>query len=380
MAAAEGILVKELLTRSPLTQPGDLFDSGVVLTCTSPGSSLYRYGENFWKALDRRPNFINLTLNQSDDLAIGFLGTVSPSLRTGAYLVDGFLANAAPSLAFRNANATIRRARDRGGVVVVTSLDVPLRANSVNDVLVLHDDPFEYFSRDNYTASFPYRVFQRIRLLLASGVDHILTVSDTVRTELVRWGIGANVTRIYPPALSDFKLRTDRISARTTLGLPTNKRLVLSVGSNEKRKNLERLRQAIDPLKPSTSLVRVGPPISGAINLGAVGMRELVLLYGACDLLACPSLAEGFGSPVAESLTAGLPVVVSDIPVFREIVGKAGIFVDPYDVASIRRGISDVESIGEDLNRLGLEQSTRFDFEAFRSQVQSYVAGVGRER
>jgi glycosyltransferase involved in cell wall biosynthesis len=55
------------------------------------------------------------------------------------------------------------------------------------------------------------------------------------------------------------------------------------------------------------------------------------LLSRACALLS-PSIAEGFGMPLAEALTAGVPVICSDIPVFREVGGSVPDYADPLDL------------------------------------------------
>jgi len=74
--------------------------------------------------------------------------------------------------------------------------------------------------------------------------------------------------------------------------------------------------------------------------LGYVTAGELVDLYRSASMLVFPTLAEGFGLPIAEAMACGTPVVVSDRPVHREIAGEAGERVDPLDPASIAAGIA----------------------------------------
>ena len=69
------------------------------------------------------------------------------------------------------------------------------------------------------------------------------------------------------------------------------------------------------------------------------------LLAGACALLA-PSLAEGYGLPVAEALAAGTPVVASDLPAHREIAGDAAQYLDPLDGPAWQRAIEQRAAAG----------------------------------
>jgi glycosyltransferase involved in cell wall biosynthesis len=60
------------------------------------------------------------------------------------------------------------------------------------------------------------------------------------------------------------------------------------------------------------------PPEADVVELGAVPSDEMPLLYRACDVLASPSTREGFGLPALEAAAAGVPTVLSDLPVYRE--------------------------------------------------------------
>lgn len=67
---------------------------------------------------------------------------------------------------------------------------------------------------------------------------------------------------------------------------------------------------------------------------------ELSQLYKGAQALVFPSLMEGFGLPAIEALREGCPVIVSDIPVFHEILGDSAIYFDPHDAGALAKLLS----------------------------------------
>ncbi len=70
--------------------------------------------------------------------------------------------------------------------------------------------------------------------------------------------------------------------------------------------------------------------------------EEIVRLFAGAKAFVFPSFAEGFGLPPLEAMAAGVPVVCSDIPVFREVYGDAVLYVDPNRPESIAEGVREV--------------------------------------
>ncbi len=90
-------------------------------------------------------------------------------------------------------------------------------------------------------------------------------------------------------------------------------------------------------------------------------------LISGAKILVMPSFWEGFGMGTLTSLACGTPVVVSDIGALREVIGKAGVLVDPYNTSDIAKGISKVLSMNqldyEKLVKKGLVQAKKFSWE-----------------
>jgi glycosyltransferase involved in cell wall biosynthesis len=179
------------------------------------------------------------------------------------------------------------------------------------------------------------------------------TLEDAVR--LLRFD-PERMEVIYPGVAESFfdtpGRRTAEVRRRLGLGRP----YALFIGTIEPRKNLDRLLDAWAGLKRSVreefDLVVAGPPgwssestlarlrdSAGVRYLGYVPESELPPLTAGATLFVYPSLYEGFGLPVAQAMACGVPVVASGVSSLPEVVGEAGLLVDPHSVAEIRAGV-----------------------------------------
>ncbi|WP_081599292.1 glycosyltransferase family 4 protein [Prochlorothrix hollandica] len=138
---------------------------------------------------------------------------------------------------------------------------------------------------------------------------------------------------------------------------------LLFVGSMEPRKNLKSLLQAYSLLSSSLrekyKLVIAGPQgwlntdifeLAQNLNLldnvyftGYIPQDDMALLYSAASLFIYPSFYEGFGLPVLEAMSCGVPTITSNVASIPEITGNDGaLLIDPYEPESISEAISDV--------------------------------------
>ena len=174
---------------------------------------------------------------------------------------------------------------------------------------------------------------------------------------------------------------------------------VLSVGSLEPRKNLERLWRAYgalpDTLRGRFPLVLVGghgwknesllAQLHGADGvhvLGKVSRPVLRALYNNTALFVYPSLAEGFGLPVAEAMACGAPVLTSDVTSLPEVAGDAAVLVDPTDVEALTRSMHDLLVSPErrrDLAGRGPAQAARFDWSETARRLGDLILAVARD-
>lgn len=116
------------------------------------------------------------------------------------------------------------------------------------------------------------------------------------------------------------------------------------------------------------------------VLLGYLGDQDLAALYRRCTALVWPTWFEGFGLPPLEALACGAPVIVSDVASLPEVVGDAGLRLDPRDTdawtAAMRRSAEDTE-LRMRLAAAGPIQAARFSGERFvRDTVTAYRSAL----
>jgi glycosyltransferase involved in cell wall biosynthesis len=112
---------------------------------------------------------------------------------------------------------------------------------------------------------------------------------------------------------------------------------------------------------------------------GYVDETELGELYSGALAAVFPSLYEGFHLPALDAASLGCPVIASDIPVHREVLGDAALYCPPHDrdalVAQVRRLASDV-GLRQRLASLGIAQARRFDWTQSARTLADVIRGV----
>jgi len=197
---------------------------------------------------------------------------------------------------------------------------------TVHDLAVLRHP--EWFNR--WTRTYSARAVPRV----VRAADRVIAVSDwTARDLQALLAVPQAKIRVVPNAVEE---------VFTPDGPWAEGEYVLAVGTLEPRKNLARIAAAVDGelrVAGAAGWGNVEPP-ANVTWLGEVSDAELAALYRGARCLVYASLYEGFGIPVAEALACGCPVVTSRGSPMAELAGDDAVYVDPYDVESIRDGIA----------------------------------------
>jgi glycosyltransferase involved in cell wall biosynthesis len=184
---------------------------------------------------------------------------------------------------------------------------------------------------------------------------HVVCVSNTVREALLAHNLIAPEkvsvihNGVHPSCSPEPRFEADRRAAKL-LPFASDTPLLLNVGSTVARKRIEFLLRAFASVRegrPEAKLVRVGGALTGSqarlahelriegdiIELPYLDRDTLAAVYRRSTMLVATSQAEGFGLPVTEAMACGCPVVLNDIPVFREVAGNDAAFVSGQEAA-----------------------------------------------
>jgi glycosyltransferase-like protein len=241
--------------------------------------------------------------------------------------------------------------------------------------------------------------------------DVVLAVSQAWREILereygVRAGVvpnGVDVARFSSPD------RARAAQLRAEVGA-TRRPLILAVGGIEPRKGSDTLMRAMAEIKASRDVSPVLAVVGGhsfqdhrpyrehvlgllpelglempadVVLAGTVADVDIPAWYAAADVLAFPSVKEGFGLAVLEAMSAGIPVVTSDLPVFREYLvgGRDALLTEPGDVgglaAALLAALEDAE-LRQALVSAGARVAARFTWQESARQHREVYASVRR--
>lgn len=208
------------------------------------------------------------------------------------------------------------------------------------------------------------RLFDRLAMVGLYKADALLADSHyTKRCMVAQLGISAErITVVYLGVdAQHFRPLTIPTEIYTHYDLPTQRRYLIYVGSEDPRKNLTTLLFALAQVRAwhiDVHLLKVGPAhfaderqklVSLADELGltesihwldAVPETDLPFLYNLATLCVMPSRYEGFGFPVLEAMACGTPVVAADASSLPELIGQSGILYTAYSPEACARAIN----------------------------------------
>lgn len=263
-------------------------------------------------------------------------------------------------------------------------------------VITIHDLIFDRYPE--YMPQGHFRLYYRLLTELSvRKASQIVTVSEATKRDLVElYGITpANIT-VTPEATTD-KFKPVSIEGaervRQRYNLPAQ--FVLTVGTMRPQKNIPTLVKAFADIASQTEakLVLAGKadsrwadeitPLIEEFNLqervlriGHVEEADLPGLYTLADCFAFPSIIEGFGLPALEAMACGTAVIASYAASLPEVVGDAGLLVDPCNVKGFANGLLIIlqnPAYRKKLEALSLKRAKKFDwYRTAHATMQAY--------
>jgi glycosyltransferase involved in cell wall biosynthesis len=271
-------------------------------------------------------------------------------------------------------------------------------------VVSIHDLSFEHLPK-----TFKWRSRKQLRITVrrsAREAAQVIALSEYARNDIIdTYRVSPEKVSVIPLAApAHFRPVNDEQElqrVRQTYGIEGD--YILSVGAIQPRKNLSRLVAAYSRLRRANpegklpQLVLVGKcawlydetlrtikelEVSNSVVLtGYVPEADLPALYSGALCFVYPSYFEGFGLPPLEAMKCGAPVIVGNKTSLPEVVGDAGLLVDPFEVddiaAAIEKVISD-SNLRAQLRVKGLERAKLFDWrETARQTLAVYEKAAG---
>ncbi len=284
--------------------------------------------------------------------------------------VSSLLNHALYPMVFNRVRRGLAELSSRGTVIHYLSENVVPIHFGRKTLVTVHGNPMATIKSDKYySSSNLHKVVTSFNLSRYGRQATAIAVSNYTMRGMLEYGYSGRVTVLYPAVDPIFGQRFDKGTLRRELGLPMDKYVVLSVSSAEKRKNLSILPKVMDILSNDYVLVRIGPPVRGARTFRQISDDMVAKIYSASDVLLFPTLEEGFGYPLVEGFSSGVPVVSSDIDVVREVSAGAAILTEPEDPWKLANSVREAVSNREELAKLGHDRSKHFTIEAFRKRL-----------
>lgn len=253
---------------------------------------------------------------------------------------------------------------------------------------------------------------ERVRLMQGEmpkaleRADHIVVISESSGQALQRWFDipSEKITTTYLAADARFRPHSpdELVAPLTELKLVADS-YILCVGTLEPRKNLTALFSAFAGL-PAALRQRYPLVVAGMSGwntqvlmqsaqvlidrgelrlLGYVPDALIPPLYAGAAAVCYPSRYEGFGLPALEAMASGVPVLTSNQTSLPEVVGDAGLMVDPDDIDGMRNSLQHMledRAFAQTLRTKGLERAQTFSWERCAQETSGVYKQVMRGR
>ncbi|KXB08104.1 hypothetical protein AKJ55_01440, partial [candidate division MSBL1 archaeon SCGC-AAA382M17] len=217
--------------------------------------------------------------------------------------------------------------------------------------------------------------------------DYFITPSSSTKKDLIRFfGLQREKIKVIPLGVDREFFNPKNKENCPNMEYSTKKPYILFLGDLIPRKNLLSLIKAFSILKNRKVQLVIGGgercggeykskliALADNLNikeriefLGYVTKKRLPYLYSNAEVFVYPSLYEGFGIPLLEAMACGTPVITSSISSLPEVIGNAGMMIDPHDIEGLSEAIHKViksDTLQRKMKRKGMKRAKRFSWE-----------------
>ena len=255
-------------------------------------------------------------------------------------------------------------------------LPIGIRKSGIRSVVTIHDLIFlrhpEFYNWVD-TKIYAWKFRQTLR-----EADHVIAISECTKRDILYYGDidEQKISIVYQSFAPRFSVEVSeeqRTQVRSAYQLP--QRYILNVGSIEARKNILQAVQALPLLPDDVALVMVGrhTPYTDQVLqyvrehhleervrvLHGVPDEHLPMLYALAESFVYPSVYEGFGIPIIEAISCGLPVVACSGSCLEEAGGPDSLYVQPGNVEAMAAAIR-LTLVGAEGREFRIENSKKY--------------------
>lgn len=252
--------------------------------------------------------------------------------------------------------------RDGTDLLHGLSNELPVtKPTGLKTIVTVHDLIFMRYP-DLYN-KIDVKIYKRKLKNACESADKIIAISEQTSRDLQdMMGVDANrIEVVYQGCDSIFKQRvsTDQVAqVKTRYSLPD--KFILSIGTIEPRKNALLILKALLKLERGISAVLVGKSTAYQAELDKfisdnslsdrvrfihhADFKDLTAIYQSCEVFVYPSRFEGFGIPIVEAITSGVPVIGAKGSCLEEAGGPSSNYVDPDDDQALANRVSEIMS------------------------------------
>ena len=281
-------------------------------------------------------------------------------------------------------------------VVIFPKNVVPFFVDA-KSIIVVHD--LAYFMPELNAYSLIDTIYMKHMIKSSlKRADGVISVSQNTKSDIIKL-IGTDENKIkvvYEAADSKYKITIDIIKLKEIKAkYKLCDKFIFYSGSLSPRKNMVRFLLAYDKIKAKIphKLVLTGGRSwndkdvyeiinqmgESVIKLGYVNDEDMPFVYNLADLFVYPSLYEGFGLPPLEAMACGCPVITSNTSSIPEVVGEAGVMVDPYNIEDLAKAMYKVltnAKLKEDMVEKGLHRAKHFNWDKCAKETLDVLEDV----